>query len=530
MSKKHSNAAPSQSSGLVTSNAPAQLELTAYQQGQAVVRERRVISLGKGHNLVQLAGLPTQFVPGSLTVVSVEGSGQFKLGPLSYRPANLNVQSMLQAALGSHITIVTDTAQGTQRVSGTLRYLLGSTAVLEQEGGKVVTLPFSQKFELLGLPAGLTEAASLIMEPTVSDGGKFTVNVLYETDGITWQPRYEAFYDASSEKLLRLACWVEVTNNSGAKLDNAKFKLLAGSNHGRHTRNNLEAMPMAMAASVGGAKRSRSVAVEYDSAEAESVGEQKLYVLPGTLTLASGETKQTYLMYAENVPVRPEYYLGQGWYGEEPSSEEDAQKLPVNLRLRLKNDKRSCLGSALPAGTVNVFEPDSAGSLQKTDSTAMGHVAEDEEFKLDLRNPSKDLKATRRLDYFHQDPEPEEEDDSEDLTPVPHPFPVHPLGGADVGTPEAGSRQRAELAASAGKKKEKKPAPRFQEEERSVTISNYKDKDVEVLVYESFPHNAQFIKKSQDFAEQAQGSGTFRVAVPAKGKATVSYRIRFQIN
>ena len=511
---------------VVTSEAPQKLELTAYQGGQAVVRECRVVSLAKGRNLVNLAGLPSQFVPGSLTVDTVEGKGQFKLGPNSFRPATLNQQAMLQASVGCPVTIIEQTPQGQLRTSGKLLHLIGNQVVLEV-GGAVQVLPLSNKFELAdGVPEGLCAVPSLQMEPTVSDSGEYGVNILYETGGIGWQSRYEAFYDAAAEKLTRLSCWVDITNNSGARLEEARFKLIAASNHGRGRQNyGLEAAPMAMMASGGArsAKAAPQADFAVDNAEAESVGEQKLFVLPEALSLDNGETKHAILMLGTDVPVRPEYYLSEGYYGDgEATKEEDLPKLPIHVRLRLTNDKSSNLGTALPPGAVSVFERDSAGSLQKTDSAKIQHVAADEAFKLELTNCSKDLKATRRLVDSKQDPEPPEDDEET--------MPVRPLGGAEVGTPEAHSRTRRDAAEGAGKKKQKKPAPRYREEERQVTIQNYKDKDVEVLVSESYHPEAEFLRKSQDFAEQAHGSGLFRVQVPAKGKATITYRIKFRIN
>jgi hypothetical protein len=54
----------------VVAPAPKSVELTAYQGGQAVVRERRTVSLKAGKSRLAFEGLPTQFVEGSLTVVA----------------------------------------------------------------------------------------------------------------------------------------------------------------------------------------------------------------------------------------------------------------------------------------------------------------------------------------------------------------------------------------------------------------------------------------------------------------------------
>ena len=113
-------------------------------------------------------------------------------------------------------------------------------------------------------------------------------------------------------------------------------------------------------------------------------------------------------------------------------SEEDLPKLPIKVKLRLKNDSASNLGIALPPGRVRVLEPDSSGQLQKTDSTSVrGHIARNEKFVLELGNPARDIKATRELVFQHVDPVPEKKDDNF-VDEGPHPI------AEEGGLPELG--------------------------------------------------------------------------------------------
>jgi hypothetical protein len=562
MSNQNSESTQAAENPAVTSESPASLELTAYQGGAAVFREKRVVVLTQGRNRLYLAGLPATFQPDSLTVDTVEApeGSHVKIGPYSDRQANLTPHNILQGSIGRTITLIEQTASGfPSKVTGKLRHVLGNQLVLERPEGGLVVVPLTPKYELPeGLPAGLSALPSLLMEPTVSQDGRFGFNILYEADGVVWTPRYEVFYDAAAEVLRRFACYADITNQSGARLENACLELIAGYNQGAgayggggrrmHTKSarslesTREAAPMAALASVSA-----------DAAAVEDVGEEKLYVLPDRLTLENGETKHPFLVFAQDVPVKPEYILHAGHF-QQAKKEEDLPKQPIYVRLRVNNDKASNLGLALPAGEVSVKERSKSGRLQKTDTSVISaHVAADEPFRLDLSKCSKDLKATRRLVDFKQDPEPPQQDDDDETTPQPpvvrplaepqggfidegpHPLPTMTMGGPEVGTPEEHAEVRRQAVEAAGRKKkekkEKKPAPRFREEEREVTIHNYKDKAVEVLVSENFGYkNVQVLKKSQDFAEETQSSGTFKVTVPAKGKASVSYRIKWQIN
>ncbi len=260
----------------VTAAAPQKLELTAYQGGQAVVREERVVTLPEGTSNLAFDGLPQQFVQGSLTIVSVEGKGKFKLGPISYRPASLSPQAILSKSLGRHVTLFNVTAQGAEMTEGKLLHLLGNQAVLERHGA-IFVAPITAKFHVAGgLPAGLTSKASLNMEPTVEQGGEFAIKVLYETNGIGWESRYEAFYDAKNEKLNRVMCWVDLTNNSGADLNDATFKLIAQTNFGARSKGGNRGMAMAAAAPQMAGGGLESMSFSADAAASESVGEAKL--------------------------------------------------------------------------------------------------------------------------------------------------------------------------------------------------------------------------------------------------------------
>ena len=437
----------------------------------------------------------------------------------------MNGASILQKAIGSKVTLIEQSAQVPVRTSGILRFVLGNQVVLEQDGGMVV-LPLTPKFELGdGMPGGLANTPSLVLEPSVTEPGKYQVRFLYEADNITWAPRYNAFFDQAAGKLTRFECVVDITNQSGLQIEDGVFKLFTGSNFGQGRRNfgkgiRAQAVSMAMAPRGGGGPES----MMSDDAAVESVGEQKLYVLPEALSIGATATKNTNLFLAEDVPVQVELYLPAAYYGYTVgATEEDSAKLPVSVRLRIKNDEASNLGKNMPAGEVAFFVYDSTGTEQKVDSASVESRAKNEPFKLDLRKPSADVKATRSLTFMHQDePEPEQPD------PTFVPEGGLPDSGVEA-APSVMSIRPAVVAPAPADEKKKVIKPLFREEEREITIFNYKDTDVEVVVSEQFPEKAEFIKRPE-FAESNASTGTLRLNVAAKGKATVSYRIKYRTN
>lgn len=535
----------------VVSRTPHSSEVTVYSGGPAIVREQRQVEMKDGKVVVTLEGLPEHYVPGSLTITGAEGPGALKLGAFSYRPSSLSVETILEKAVGKKITL----KSGDAETSGILRHVLGNQIVLEVDG-KVQILVNDGTLSLD--PAcliGLTTMPSIRLEATIGKTGGYGLGVMYATEGLSWSQRFEAFYDAAEEKLRRLACWVDLTNNTGAPIGSTRFQLIAGYNNGYSGGNYARprgARMMAMAASaspMGGGLE--SAAFGADSAEVETVGEQKLYTLPVELALEAGETKTTALMLAEAVPVVQEYLLSQGYFTPAAQLRDRKDKLPVHVRLTIKNDAASNLGVVLPPGQVNIFEPDSKGSLQRTDSAQVGsHVAVGESFQLMLSTPSKDVKAQRRLVSSTDDPEAGKEEGTGGVDN----FPIKPLGGTAVaaapamtmGGPDVGSPavHRVEIATDenpaeadeAGAKGKKKERPRFRTEVREVVVFNFKGKEVDVLVQDALPPKATFVKPISAAADavkkidKADGLVSYVVTVPAGGETVVAYTIKYRIN
>jgi hypothetical protein len=176
---------------------------------------------------------------------------------------------------------------------------------------------------------------------------------------------------------------------------------------------------------------------------------------------------------------------------------------------------------------VAFFVYDSSGGEQKVDSATIEARAKGEPFKMELRKPSAEVKAARRLTFVHQD-QPDPEQPEPEVTPEGGP--LEQDTDVEVGQPMSMSMRPAVVApAPEGGKTKKVVKPLFREEEREITVFNYKGEDVEVLVSEAFPDKAEFIKRPE-FVNANNTAGTLRISVPANGKASVSYRIKYRIN
>ncbi len=510
-------------SDVISSNKAEAINLTAYTGGPAVIREVRRVTLPKGKSKVFIGGLPKEFVGGSQTIVSVGGTGKIKFGTRSLRPANLTGNALLQKSIGSEITLVEETKTGEERrTTGVLVDIVdGRTAILSVEG-KTLIMPITPKYELgAGIPAGVSNLTVLAIEQDVENEGTFDLKLLYETKGLNWRPVYELFYNREKGTLDRFACYVELPNNAGATFADAAVRLIAGYNHSDAA--NLEGLRKhAAPAAAGFAARSvhaesvqADAEVDFEAAESETVGDSKMYKLNDKYTLESGVPNNPALFVSADVPIKHEYHAQYGHYYLLGSgqAETDLPKAGAVVKLRGKNNKDSKLGTDMPAAEVRVFEPDSQGEMQKTQSsTVESHVSVGEDFCLTLRNPSKDIKVVRQLLSEETDPEPVIEEETE----------------------------------QAGKKKVKKTIkvkPRYTTTERKIVVYNYSDKEVEVNVHDHVGvKELEILSKSHDFiaAKDAAktGSRCYVVKVPAKSKGdagtpgtfTIAYKAKWCIN
>jgi hypothetical protein len=535
-----SNAQNGGSKGFATSKAPSKVSITLYQGGHAVVREVREVTLDEGANTVLLEGLPAAYVPNSLKFRRVQGPGSFNPGCISIQPANLNLVSMLAASIGKEITLVQPTGVQRLRNSGKLLALMGNSVAIEKQGAKdkVLVVPInSGEFEFTGgIPDGLSATQSVILEPKVGAAGTYLLHSLYKTGGLNWTAHYTGFFNRKSGKFDRLECTILLVNQSGVGFDEATLKLFASANvaHAKSGRGGMRALSLAAAAPMGGAMP-ESVAMDFDGASVQTVGDQKMYTLDGEHTLQHGIPKEAYLLLSEDVPAVVELYIPNhtGYF---ELSEGEETKTGCSVRLRMKNDADSKLGSALPRGPMSIYEDDASGESQETNASAVPRdVAVGEDFALELQNPSSDVKYVRRMVASHDDPEPEEvaEETTTDR-------PIRAQGGPGVGTPEAHSALRQSIVEGAegaeadadaeAAADEETEAPRFHTETRETVVFNFGTEAAEVNVHEQFPQIAEFSDESHTFASKGNTQGTYKVTVPAGDKVTVRYSLKWRIN
>jgi hypothetical protein len=207
------------------------------------------------------------------------------------------------------------------------------------------------------------------------------------TRGMNWHAEYVGVV-SDDEKMLDLAAWVSVENNSGATFKDAKLKLVAGD------VNIIQPQPRGMG---------RMDKAMYGDMAAEPGFEEKaffeyhLYTLPRTTSLASNEIKQISLFEPATTPVTKKYVY------EGSSGGKD-----IKVNLQFVNSKQNGLGMPMPAGKVRIMKRDTDGSMEFIGENMIEHTPRDEKLELYMGNAfdlvgERTVKDSRKISSYTQE-------------------------------------------------------------------------------------------------------------------------------
>lgn len=298
----------------------------------------------------------------------------------------------------------------------------------------------------------------------------------YTTTGARWAATYQVVLGRGARAAVS---GVASVISQGLRADSADVQLVAGS----IARAPGEAGPrydVVQRAAVQLAAATVSAAGE------QAVGETHVYQLPGRLSFEPGVPVATALFPRATVEYTQELVVAGAlpWQGFIPQSPAEPYRVPVQVWYTLKRGLGTPFGDRpLPAGIVQLYQPDSAGRVQLVGEARSDHTAPGRELRL------------QSGDAFDVTAERVQTDYNQEAIPPPR-----------RGLPP---RQRVTTV-------------------YQVTISNAKPEAVTVDVRES-RFGAWKIVESSVPAEKLSATETrFRLAVPARGAATLTYTLQVE--
>ena len=315
----------------------------------------------------------------------------------------------------------------------------------------------------------------VVVEPTAvvgvqSSKGQDQIRVGYFTTGASWQGSYQVVLGRPDARVTGMA----VIPSQSLRAENAEIRLLAGSVSRAGAPEARQDRLMAK----------RMVAAEMamsDVATEQKVGEFHLYSLPGRSTLLPGLT--TSVAFFEPAQVKYERnYVVHGdvpYWGFLPQMGEETEP-PVEVIYTLKRPRKTDFGDRpLPGGVARLYLPDSSGGLQLVGEASLNHTPAGSDVKLDA-GTAFDITAKRlQMNYATR----------RDSTKARG---VHTVATADY----------------------------------RVTLKNATDSLVTVDVEEERAGEWSVVSSSVPLEKVSSTISRFRVRVPARGEAVLTYRIR----
>jgi len=225
--------------------------------------------------------------------------------------------------------------------------------------------------------AAMYPAEVVVADPTAaidlfSSRERKTLRLGYFTGGATWQASYQVTIGGRTARVAGLA----VLESQGLLAENADVQLLAGS-VGRAQKAPEPPRPLER-------RMEEAYAMADQAASEQRVGEFHLYTLPGKSTLRPGLTTSVALFEPAEVPYERTYEV-RGlvpYWGVLPQQGEESEA-PVEVSYTLKRPHKTEFGDRpLPGGVARIYQPDSAGRPQLVGEAGMEHTPAGRDLRL----------------------------------------------------------------------------------------------------------------------------------------------------
>ena len=373
------------------------IALAVYNEGAALISERRAIALEAGLNTIILSDIAETTDPASISFKSRSDPAGITVIEQSYRYNALDAGALLKHFVAKTVDI---SVAGGETYSGDLLQLRDDKAVLLTGSSEIVYISL---YDIRGIsfppPAlDLSPGPELRLLLDSESAGEHEVELAYLAGGLNWTADYSVSLNAD-ETELDLRGLVTLRNYSGRAYRGAALKLIAGEvsriESGAEEFVQERMMAMSADAGMGGG----------GGAEQRELGEFKLYAVARPVTVEDGETKQIEFVNGVDIAANITFVFDsspdfRGYYSPIDYIEgRGAASAEVRTYLEFSTGAETGLGADLPAGRVRVYKPDVDGSSLLIGESAVDHTPQGEALMIGI-GTAFDLTGERRQTDF----------------------------------------------------------------------------------------------------------------------------------
>jgi hypothetical protein len=454
--------------------------VTIYNNDLALVKDRRLVRLPDGPVALALRDVSARIRPETALLRAADGGGEIGVREQNFDFDLLTPSKLLEKYVGREVGVVTTHPTSGEQTEETATVLSAQDGIVLRIGDRIEAWPrrgedsWPGRIVYRDIPSSLRDRPTLVLlldgatGAGPGAGAERALELSYLTRGLSWQADYVGEL-APGEDRLDLTGWVTLENQSGTSYRDATLQLVAGDvNQVREPESMVVMADMA-----------RGMAAAPPPMAEESLFEYHLYTLGFATTIADNQSKQVSLLSAPDVAVGKELLISGSQAGFRQPRGGVTEPLDVSAYVTLTNDEASNLGLPLPAGTVRIYQRDSAGNTQFIGEDRIDHTPKNETLRL-LLGRSFDVTAEKKQTDFSK---------RSGTGPWQYEF----------------------------------------ESAYEITVKNAKPEAQTVILRETIPGDWTMLQESAPHEKANAHTAEWRLDIPAEGRATLSYRIRVRL-
>ena len=198
--------------------------------GFALVRLDRELTIPRGRGTIQFADVAALIDPTTVQFLSLTDPEGTKVLEQNFQFDLVSQDKLLSRYIDRNVSVEQQSGDGVKLIDGTL-VSSNDGLVIRGSDGQIHALREWSNIRFGELPGGLITRPTLEWDVVSGRGGAQKARVSYQTGGITWWADYNLVFtegaDANSG-FVDVGAWVSLLNQSGARYQDAKLKLIAG--------------------------------------------------------------------------------------------------------------------------------------------------------------------------------------------------------------------------------------------------------------------------------------------------------------
>jgi hypothetical protein len=361
------------------------VSVTVYNQGTALIQDRRTFALEEGINVVNFTDVASSIDATSVSVTSITDPDGTYVLEQNYVYDLVDTSALLRRYIDQTIEVTTLSFSGEPEVfTGQLLSGRSNEIILQMDGGEVVVITGTiTNIRFPELPDGLITRPTLRWMLASSMSGDQQVELTYLTGGISWTADYIVLLNQDNTAL-DLNGWITLNNTSGTAYHDAQLKLIAGDV-------NRLPQPTAQMGYADSDMRMAAAPVEEGVAQRE-FSEYQLYEVNRAVTIGNNETKQVEFVTSAGVPANQYFVYNSSqpfWGYYNPIADQyygQSGITDVGIYLEFSTDDDGGVGADLPAGRIRVYQEDIDGAALLIGENRIDHTPMGEEIDIYMGN------------------------------------------------------------------------------------------------------------------------------------------------